>query len=222
MGQMLAGAAHELNNPLTAILGVSDLLTEGDHDELTKRQAGLILKQARRAADIVQNLLAFSRPRASGLLPLRIEDVIHHIVHAQRAEFEKKRITVTVEAAPGMPPVEADRKLLTQVFSNIVVNAEQAISAAKPAGTIAVAIKSAGDRVCITFENDGPPIPAEILGKLFDPFFTTQASRWRQRPRSDDLPRHRERSRRQYRGRVAAVRWRSVSRLSAGREQLCV
>ncbi len=174
MGQMLAGAAHELNNPLTAILGVSDLLTEGDHDELTKRQAGLILKQARRAADIVQNLLAFSRPRASGLLPLRIEDVIHHIVHAQRAEFEKKRITVTVEAAPGMPPVEADRKLLTQVFSNIVVNAEQAISAAKPAGTIAVAIKSAGDRVCITFENDGPPIPAEILGKLFDPFFTTR------------------------------------------------
>ncbi|HKQ87528.1 MAG TPA: PAS domain-containing protein [Candidatus Acidoferrales bacterium] len=174
MGQMLAGAAHELNNPLTAILGVSDLLAEGGHDELTKRQAGLILKQARRAADIVQNLLAFSRPRASGLLPLRLEDVIQHILLARRAEFEKKGISVKVDVDPGLAAVEADRKLLTQVFSNIIVNAEQAISAAKPSGTISVAIKAGGDRVCISFENDGPPIPSEITGKLFDPFFTTK------------------------------------------------
>ncbi|MGH9573058.1 MAG: PAS domain-containing hybrid sensor histidine kinase/response regulator [Candidatus Acidiferrales bacterium] len=174
MGQMLAGAAHELNNPLTAILGVSDLLTEGGHDELTRRQAGLILKQARRAADIVQNLLAFSRPRSSGLIPLRVEDVIQHILLSQRAEFEKKGIVVNVDTSPDLAPVEADRKLLTQVFSNIIVNAEQAISAAKLSGTIAISIRPAGDRVCISFQNDGPPIPADIAGKLFDPFFTTK------------------------------------------------
>lgn len=174
MGQMLAGAAHELNNPLTAILGVSDLLTEGGHDDLTRRQAGLILKQARRAADIVQNLLAFSRPRSSGLIPLRVEDVIQHILLSQRAEFEKKGIVVKVDANPDLAPVEADRKLLTQVFSNIIVNAEQAISAAKPSGTITISIRPAGDRVCVSFENDGPPIPVDIAGKLFDPFFTTK------------------------------------------------
>jgi PAS domain S-box-containing protein len=174
MGQMLAGAAHELNNPLTAILGISDLLSEGGHDELTKHQAGLILKQARRAADIVQNLLAFSRPRASGLIPLRIEDVIQHILLARRAELEKKGITVNVDTDPGLAAVEADRKLLTQVFSNVIVNAEQAISPAKASGTISIAIKAAGDRVCVSFENDGPPIPADITGKLFDPFFTTK------------------------------------------------
>ena len=174
MGQMLAGAAHELNNPLTAILGVSDLLAEGGHDEITRRQAGLILKQARRAADIVQNLLAFSRPRASGLLPLRVEDVIQHILLARRAEFERKGITIKVDTDPRLAPVEADRKLLSQVFSNIIVNAEQAISAAKPSGTISIAIKAVGDRVCIAFENDGPPIPDDIVGKLFDPFFTTK------------------------------------------------
>lgn len=174
MGQMLAGAAHELNNPLTAILGVSDLLAEGGHDDLTRRQAGLILKQARRAADIVQNLLAFSRPRASGLLPLRVEEVIQHILLAQRAEFEKKGIVVNVDADPGLAAVEADRKLLTQVFSNIIVNAEQAISAAKPSGTITISIRPAGDRVCVSFGNDGPPIPADIAAKLFDPFFTTK------------------------------------------------
>ncbi len=132
------------------------------------------MKQARRAADIVQNLLAFSRPRSSGLLPLRLEDIIQHILLAQRAELAKKGVEVKIDAEPGLPPVEADRKLLTQVFSNIVVNAEQAISAAKPSGTITVTIKAAGDRVCIAFENDGPPIPSDVVAKLFDPFFTTK------------------------------------------------
>jgi PAS domain S-box-containing protein len=174
MGQMLTGAAHELNNPLTAILGVSDLLTGSSHDDLTKRQANLILKQARRAADIVQNLLAFSRPRSSGLLPLRIEDIIQQIVLTQRTTFEQKGIAIKLEASPGLPPVDADRKLLTQVFSNIIVNAEQAISAAKPRGTISVTITSGDGRVCVTFENDGPSIPSENVGKVFDPFFTTK------------------------------------------------
>lgn len=174
MGQMLAGAAHELNNPLTAILGVSDLLSENSRDDGTRRQAGLILKQARRAADIVQNLLAFSRPRAAALVPLRLEDILQQIIFSQKASFETKGIAAKFDVAPGLPPVDGDRKLLTQVFSNIIVNAEQAISPAKPSGTISVSIARADDRVCVTFENDGPPIPAENIGKVFDPFFTTK------------------------------------------------
>lgn len=174
MGQMLAGAAHELNNPLTAILGVSDLLSESSHDDVIRRQAGLILKQARRAADIVQNLLAFSRPRTAALLPLRIEEVIQHILLSQKSSFEQKKITVKFEPAPGLPPVDGDRKLLAQVFSNIIVNAEQAISPAKESGTIRISITSSGNRICLTFENDGPPISAENIAKLFDPFFTTK------------------------------------------------
>jgi PAS domain S-box-containing protein len=175
MGQMLAGAAHELNNPLTAILGVSDLLREHSQDEISKRQSGLILKQARRAADIVQNLLAFSRPRTSALVPLRVEDVVQQILLAQKSAFEQKGIAVKFEAAPGLPPIDGDRKLLSQVFSNIIVNAEQAISSAKPSGTISVAIAPAsGNRVCLSFENDGPAISPENIAKLFDPFFTTK------------------------------------------------
>lgn len=174
MGQMLAGAAHELNNPLTAILGVSDLLSEGSRDDSTKRQAGLILKQARRAADIVQNLLAFSRPRTAALVPLRLEDILQQILLSQKSSFEAKGITAKFDAATGLPPVDCDRKLLTQVFSNIIANAEQAISPAKASGTIAISIASSGDRVCVSFENDGPAIPAENMGKLFDPFFTTK------------------------------------------------
>jgi PAS domain S-box-containing protein len=174
MGQMLAGAAHELNNPLTAILGVSDLLTSAA-DDLTKRQAGLILKQARRAADIVQNLLAFSRPRASSLVPLKLEDVLQTILLSQRPSFEQKGIALKFYAVPGLPPIDGDRKLLAQVFSNIIANAEQAISSGKGSGTIAItAAADAQDRVCLTFENDGPAITEENMGKLFDPFFTTK------------------------------------------------
>ena len=175
MGQMLAGAAHELNNPLTAILGVSDLLCGHPSDELVKRQSNLILKQARRAADIVQNLLAFSRPRNTGLIPLRIEDVVNQVLLAQKASFDRKGIAIKFDAAPNLPPIDGDRKLLSQVFSNIVVNAEQAISAVKQNGTLSVSLASSGDdRICLTFENDGPPIAPENVGKLFDPFFTTK------------------------------------------------
>jgi PAS domain S-box-containing protein len=174
MGQMLAGAAHELNNPLTAILGVSDLLSDGPHDEITKRQAGLILKQARRAADIVQNLLAFSRPRTTGLMPLRVEEMIQRILLSRKAELDKKGITARFDYVQGLPSVDGDPKLLTQVFSNIIVNAEQAISSAKPAGTIAVSVTASGGRVLLTFFNDGPAIAPENIGKLFDPFFTTK------------------------------------------------
>ena len=73
MGQMLAGAAHELNNPLTAILGVGDLLRERATDDSARRHAEIVLQQARRAAEIVQNLLAFSRPLSQGGSKIRLE-----------------------------------------------------------------------------------------------------------------------------------------------------
>ena len=174
MGQMLAGAAHELNNPLTAILGISDLLRESSPDEAARRQAELILKQARRAAAIVQNLLAFSRPRSHAHLPLRIEDVARQALASLDASLRQKNIGVQMEAESGLALVQGDRRLLSQVFSNLIVNAEQAISAARDKGAIHISIKNAGDRVCVGFQNDGPAIPPENLPKLFDPFFTTK------------------------------------------------
>src|SRR5215831_236139 len=174
MGQMLAGAAHELNNPLTAILGVSDLLADRSPDDVTKRQAALVLKQARRAADIVQNLLAFSRPRAGDLLPLRIEDVVNQVLLTHRNAFQEKGIVIDFETGPALPPVSGDRKLLSQVFSNIVVNAEQAISASKQKGKLSVSISATADSVCASFANDGPAISPENIAQIFDPFFTTK------------------------------------------------
>jgi PAS domain S-box-containing protein len=174
MGQMMAGAAHELNNPLTAILGVSDLLRERATDEASKRQIELIHQQARRAATIVQNLLAFSRPVARGRTTLRLDEIVKEAVSIERINLEKRNIQVSVSAPDGAWTVDGDRKLLLQVFLNIITNAEQSISAAHEQGTLKISLAREGDKFGITFADDGPGVPADIIGKIFDPFFTTK------------------------------------------------
>lgn len=174
MGQMMAGAAHELNNPLTAILGVSDLLREHAADDATRRRADLILQQARRAASIVQNLLAFSRPASLGNTKVGVAEVVQRALLAQRVSLSERKIRVKCEAPADLPPVEGDAKLLTQVFANLITNAEQSIAAAHESGTLDVSLSRLGNHVCVTFSDDGGGISPENLGKIFDPFFTTK------------------------------------------------
>ncbi len=174
MGQMMAGAAHELNNPLTAILGVSDLLRERAVEDATRRQVDLVLQQARRAAAIVQNLLAFSRPLAQGRTALRLAEILNEALELERANLEKKNIRVEFTTVDDLPPVDGDRKLLLQVFLNILANAEQSISPAREQGQLGISATRSGDQIRVTFADDGPGIPADIIGKVFDPFFTTK------------------------------------------------
>jgi CheY-like chemotaxis protein/two-component sensor histidine kinase len=174
MGQMMAGAAHELNNPLTAILGVADLLRERATDEATERQLAIVLKQARRAAGIVQDLLAFSRPAASGREKIRLGEIIQRVLEAQQPALRQGNIEVDFTEAPGLLPIEVDAKLLSQVFFNILANAQQAISNSKGQGKIRVAIQQRAGKLCASFTDDGPGIPPEIIGKIFDPFFSTK------------------------------------------------
>jgi CheY-like chemotaxis protein/two-component sensor histidine kinase len=175
MGQMMAGAAHELNNPLTAILGVSDLLRERATDDASRRQIDLIHQQARRAATIVQNLLAFSRPVARGRTTLRLDEIVKEAVSIERMNLEKRNIQVSLSAPDGAWTVDGDRKLLLQVFLNIITNAEQSISAAQhEQGELRISLTREGDKFAVAFADDGPGVPADIIGKIFDPFFTTK------------------------------------------------
>jgi PAS domain S-box-containing protein len=174
MGEMMSGVAHELNNPLTAIIGISDLLLEKATDESSKRQMGLVLKQARRAASIVQNLLSFARPSTLVSKRLRIEDVLRGVTTTQELVLKPKNIDLEVAIESPLPAVQGDSKLLQQVFLNVIANAEQAILAAKPSGKITITIKPQDGKVAVTILDDGPGIPAANLGKIFDPFFTTR------------------------------------------------
>ena len=101
MGEMMSGVAHELNNPLTAILGVSDLLRERAPDDATRRQTEIILKQARRAAVIVQNLLAYARPSALARKKMRPEEALRAAIDQQRASLSQKNISIEMLRRPA-------------------------------------------------------------------------------------------------------------------------
>jgi two-component system NtrC family sensor kinase len=187
MGQMIAGVAHELNNPLTAILGINELLRERAADEAARRQLELVQRQARRAADIVQNLLTFARPPAPHRARLKLPELVQHTLQLHEYSLNVNNIKVVFDpplsALAFLPTIVGDQNQLMQVFLNLIVNAEQAIGEGRDRGLIRVRIgqsrglteSSLGDTfVSVSIQDDGPGIPPNILPKIFDPFFTTK------------------------------------------------
>jgi CheY-like chemotaxis protein len=175
MGQMLAGVAHELNNPLTAILGVTELLREREGtDEATKRQLELTHRQARRAARIVQNLLEFSRPASPQKKPLDVNSLIERTLQLHEHSLRRSGIEVDFRAEPGLPGIIGDANQLIQVFLNLVTNAEQAIREVRDSGRIQVRLTRSADRLIVTVQDDGVGIRPDALPRIFDPFYTTK------------------------------------------------
>jgi PAS domain S-box-containing protein len=174
MGQMMAGAAHELNNPLTAILGVSDLLRERATDDASRRQIDIVLQQARRAAAIVQNLLAFAVPSGQKRGKVKVDEIVRKVVESHQKSLQQKNISIDVSVAGSLPEIDGDSKLLTQVFANILLNAEQAISGMCDRGSVRITLSHSDDNIAVEFADDGPGIPQEIAEKIYDPFFTTR------------------------------------------------
>jgi PAS domain S-box-containing protein len=175
MGQMLAGVAHELNNPLTAILGASELLRDrAGVDENTKRQLEMTHRQALRAARIVQNLLEFSRPASPQKKALDLNAVIDRTLQLHEHSFRRNAIEVDFRPSAGLPPTVGDANQLIQVFLNLVSNAEQAIREVRPSGRIQIRLGKSGSRIFATVQDDGVGLKSEVLSKIFDPFFTTK------------------------------------------------
>jgi PAS domain S-box-containing protein len=175
MGQMLAGVAHELNNPLTAILGASELLRDRPGtDENTKRQLDMTHRQARRAARIVQNLLEFSRPASPQKRALDLNAVVDRTLQLHEHSLRRNSIQVDFHPSAGLPPTIGDANQLIQVFLNLVGNAEHAIREIRPAGRIQIRLGKISSRIYASVQDDGPGIKPEVLPKIFDPFFTTK------------------------------------------------
>ncbi len=174
MGQMIAGVAHELNNPLTAILGVTELLRDSASEDGLRRQLDLAYRQARRAAHIVQSLLAFSRPSTPAKSLVNLAELLQRTLQLHEYTLSTNNIAVDYVPPDHLPPVLGDPNQLMQVFLNLIVNAEQAIREVRDHGTIRIRLESHGDAVCISFEDDGVGIRREVLSKIFDPFFTTK------------------------------------------------
>ena len=175
MGQMLAGVAHELNNPLTAVLGVTELLRErAPADESFRRQLDLTHRQARRAARIVQNLLEFSRPASAQKKLVEVNNLVERTLQLHEHSLRRNNIEVDFRPDTTLPGVIADANQLIQVFLNLVTNAEQAIREVRDSGRLQIRPGLSGNRISITFQDDGVGIRPEALPRIFDPFYTTK------------------------------------------------
>src|SRR5579871_259949 len=174
MGAMIGGVAHELNNPLTSILGVSELLQDGETNETSRKQLGMLQQQARRAAEIVQNLTYFSRPPAPGKSRINLTEVVERTLNLHAYSLRKNNITVDFLKETGIPYALGDPHQLMQVFLNLIVNAEQAIREARDRGTLRIRLGKGEGSAWVSFQDDGPGIPKESLSNIFDPFFTTK------------------------------------------------
>jgi PAS domain S-box-containing protein len=174
IGQMIDGFAHELNNPLTAIVGSIDLLESSKLEEDASRKLRMLKSQAQRAVSIVQNLLFFSRPPASGGARLDLSEILQRTIALQQHSLLINNINVDFIPEPGLPPILGDPHQLMQVFLNLLINAEQAIREVRSRGTIRVRLGSSGDQVWVSMQDDGPGITEDIVKRMFDPFYTTK------------------------------------------------
>jgi len=171
LGQLAAGAAHEINNPLTAILGYSDLLADDPAlPERTRKTAGKIREQARRTRGLVQNLLSFARQVPPERTLLDINSVIANAVQLRALDLKSSGSRIETQLESVLPGVRGDQNQLIQVFFNIVNNGLDAM--AERGGVLT--IKTLRDRgsVVILFSDTGPGIKEPH--RVFDPFYTTK------------------------------------------------
>ena len=174
MGAMIGGVAHELNNPLTSILGVSELLQDSQTTDPARKQIAILQQQARRAAEIVHNLTYFATPPAPGKTRVNLGEIVERTLNLHSYSLRKNNITVDFIREPGLPYVQGDPHQLMQIFLNLILNAEQAIREARDRGTLRIRLGTSGPSVWASFLDDGPGIAPEILASIFDPFYTTK------------------------------------------------
>jgi PAS domain S-box-containing protein len=173
-GELVAGVAHELNNPLQAILGFTELIMAEQKDERTLADLANVKAQAERAATIVRNLLTFVRKSPVTREMTDLNDLVRRTV-ALRA-YELRGATIDVEERYGadLPKLMINRGEIQQVVVNLILNAEQAIRGASRRGRLAIQTARTGNVITIDVQDDGPGVAPETARKIFEPFFSTK------------------------------------------------
>jgi PAS domain S-box-containing protein len=174
IGELSSGIAHELNNPLTSVIGFSQLLMEGDVPASMKEDLGIVYSEAQRAAAIVKNLLTFARKHAPVKQLSQVNAVIEDVLRLRAYEQKVNNIEVENRLSPNLPEIMIDHFQMQQVFLNIVVNAEFAMQEAHHKGKLVITTEKSKDVIRVIFTDDGPGISKENLKHIFDPFFTTK------------------------------------------------
>ena len=175
VGELAAGVAHELNNPLAAVQAFAQLLVDRDDlDETIKSDVETIYEEIQRATRITNNLLSFAGRHKPEKRLISINDVLERSLELHAYLMRINNIEVVKKLDPGLPTTMADFHQIQQVFVNIINNAEQAMTEANGKGKLLVKAERLGEMIRTTFTDDGPGIPKENLNRIFDPFFTTK------------------------------------------------
>jgi PAS domain S-box-containing protein len=176
LGELLAGVAHELNNPLSVVLGQSLLLKESTADQGAVERADKIINAADRCARIVKTFLAMARQGPARRTNTAIAQIIESALEVAGYAIHTSDIALDVDVAPDLPAIWADADQLGQVFINLLVNAEQALRHQEGERRITLGARydAAREVVEVRLADTGPGIPPEILPRIFEPFFTTK------------------------------------------------
>lgn len=176
IGKLVAGVAHELNNPLTAIIGYADLLlANGKVPGFSRSDLEVISRQAQRARLIVRNLLTFARNVPLQPEPVDVNRLIEASLAPLKPNLEAHSVQVICRLDRGLPLILADPHQLEQVFINLATNAVQALRTAEVERQLIIESRRERDRIVLAFADNGPGIPDHLLNQIFDPFFSTKA-----------------------------------------------
>jgi two-component system NtrC family sensor kinase len=174
VGEFVAGVAHELNNPLAAVMGFSEMLKNAEVGDKNRRHVELIYKSAERCQKIVQSLLSFARRQAPERKPVQVNKLIEDVLEMVAYPLRTSNVKVITHLPPKQPLVLADGHQIQQVVLNIINNARQAIEAHQGSGRITITTHHDAGKLRITIHDNGPGIKPENLRRIFDPFFTTK------------------------------------------------
>jgi len=174
VGEMAAGIAHELNNPLTSIIGLSQLMLDDDVSPDIKQDLEGIFSEARRAAAVVKNMLTFARKHTPTRQNAQINNIVEDVLKLRAYEHKLNNIQVKTHFNLGLPEIRVDYFQIQQVFLNIVLNAEHEMIKAHKQGELNIITERNDDYITISFIDDGLGIAPENMRKLFSPFFTTK------------------------------------------------
>jgi len=172
LGELVSGIAHEINNPLTAILGYAQvLLLEIEKDNPIRNDIEIIEKEAQRTKNIIENLLKYARDGSFTIEDVDINKVIEDTLSFIEYQLITSRIQIIKKFADNIPKIKGNKQQFQQVFVNMMINAKDAMS---NGGILTIRTKVEGNFIVIEFSDTGCGIDKNILNKIFDPFFTTK------------------------------------------------
>jgi CheY-like chemotaxis protein len=174
VGQLASGVAHEINNPLQTVVGLSELCLAAEDRAAVRADLARILSEARRAGRIVSNLLSFVRRSPSERALESLNGIAQSSVALRAYGLRVANIRVEENYGPQLPPVAVSREAIQQIVLNLILNAEQALMTARRASVLRIRTGRTEDHVYVEVADDGPGVDPTLAGRIFEPFFTTK------------------------------------------------